>query len=270
MDQTEAVRGLYFALWAFLIYAFLGVIVEMVFCYAKQYKGVIESRCGLLYLPLSPIYGFGGVLVSVFLLPYVDNPLGLFFLAMLVCTVLEYVASFVMEKAFGAVFWDYSDRPLNLQGRVCLQYTIYWGFLGLLLIYVIDPATARLIESLPRPGAVYVLAVLIILTALSAILTLAAFHRYDQKVAYLKAQRDGRPLPRIDTALGRVIDRLVPETVMINTFPRMSHIVEYQQLTGHHRKLIVADLHLGTPSERHVRHREELAKAQAAEGIAAG
>ena len=63
----------------------------MTFCYAKQYKGVIESRCGLLYLPLSPIYGLGGVAVSVFLLPYVDNPLALFFLGMAVCTVLEYV-----------------------------------------------------------------------------------------------------------------------------------------------------------------------------------
>ena len=51
---------------------------------------------------------------------------------------LEYVASFVMEKLFGSVFWDYSEKPLNLQGRICLQYSLYWGFLGLLLIYVLD------------------------------------------------------------------------------------------------------------------------------------
>jgi len=71
--DPDAAKDLYFALWAFLIYGFYGVIVEMTFCYAKQYKGVIESRCGLLYLPLSPIYGLGGVAVSVFLLPYVDD-----------------------------------------------------------------------------------------------------------------------------------------------------------------------------------------------------
>ena len=60
--DPDATKDLYFALWAFLIYGFYGfygVLVEMTFCYAKQYKGVIESRCGLLYLPLSPIYGFG-------------------------------------------------------------------------------------------------------------------------------------------------------------------------------------------------------------------
>jgi uncharacterized membrane protein len=84
MLSDETARGLYFALWAF---------------------PDLRSRRGR-----------GGVAVSVFLLPYVGNPFALFFLAMLVCTVLEYVASFVMEKLFGTVFWDHSDRPLNLQG----------------------------------------------------------------------------------------------------------------------------------------------------------
>ena len=240
----------------------------MTYCYAKQYKGVIESRCGLLYLPLSPIYGLGGVLVSVFLLPYVDNPFALFFLGMAVCTMLEYVASFVMEKLFGSVFWDYSEKPLNLQGRICLPYSIYRGFPGLLLIYVLDPATLRLVQGWPLPAAAWVLAVLVTLTVLSSILTLLAFHRFDQKVAALKAQRDGTPALTIDTPLGRLVDRLVPDVVMINTFPRMSHIVEYMELTGERRKLIVADLHLGTPSDRHLQHRAALARAEATEGIA--
>ena len=68
--------------------------------------------------------------------------------------------------------------------------------------------------------------------------------------------------------MGLLIDRLVPDLVMINTFPRMSHIVEYMELTGERRKLIVADLHLGTPPDRHLRHRAALARAEATEGIA--
>ena len=47
-----------------------------------------------------------------------------------------------MEKVFGTVFWDYSNKPLNLHGRICLEFAIYWGFLGLLLIYVLDTTTA--------------------------------------------------------------------------------------------------------------------------------
>jgi hypothetical protein len=74
----------------------------------------------------------------------------------------------------------------------------------------------------------------------------------------------GSPLP----AAAYVLAVLVPDVVMINTFPRMSHIVEYMELTGEHRLLIVADLHLGTPSERHLQHRAALARAEATEGIA--
>ncbi len=251
MFSSDAGQFMYQALWLFLIYSFYGVIVEMIFCYAREYKGVIESRCGLLYLPLSPIYGLGGIAVSLFLEEWISNPILLFIVSLVVCTVLEYIGSFVMEKLFGTVFWDYSKKPFNLQGRICLEFAIYWGVLGLVLIYVLDPATLWAVESLPRPAFDYILIGCLILTGLSVILTLMAFKRFDQKVNYLKAQRDGTALPRIDTAWGRLIDRLVPDVVMINTFPRMSHIVEYQQLSGKQRKLVVVDLHLGTPSELH-------------------
>ena len=110
-----------------------------------------------------------------------------------------------MGKLFGSVFWDYSEKPLNLQGRICLQYSLYWGFLGLLLIYVLDPATVRLVAGRPLPAAAYVLAVLVTLTVLSSILTLLAFHRFDQKVAHLKAQRDSTPPLTIDAP--RTTDR---------------------------------------------------------------
>jgi uncharacterized membrane protein len=60
-------------------------------------------------------------------MPLVSDPFALFFLAMVACTVLEYVASFVMEKLFGTLFWDYSNKALNLRGRICLQYCLYWG-----------------------------------------------------------------------------------------------------------------------------------------------
>ncbi len=54
MYSSEIGQIVYVVLWLFLIYSFYGVILEMIFCYAREYKGVIESRCGLLYLPLSP------------------------------------------------------------------------------------------------------------------------------------------------------------------------------------------------------------------------
>ena len=243
---------LYFCLWLFLIYSFYGVIVEMIFCYAREYKGVIESRCGLLYLPLSPIYGLGGVLVSLVLLPHLANPLLIFGLSLVLCTALEYLASFVMEKAFKSVFWDYSNKPLNLHGRVCLEFAFYWGILGVFLIYILDTTTYVVVDSWARPAAEIVLTVLVAITLVSVALTLMAFQRLEQKLAVLRAQRDGNPVPDIDTSWGRLIDRIVPDAVLINTFPRMSQVLQYMTLTGKPRKLVTLDLHLGAPSPLHV------------------
>jgi hypothetical protein len=245
------------------------VIVEIIYCYSSQYKGVIESRCGLLYLPLSPVYGLGGVAVSVMLMPLVSNPFVLFFLAMAACTVLEYVASFAMETVRHGV--------LGLQQQAAQPPGTHLSA----VLHVMGAArSAAHLRCGPqhRAHGHELAAARRVLRARRAappdhrvrVLTLLAFRRFDQKVAYLKAQRDGQPLPRIDTAVGRMIDQLVPDPVMINTFPRMSHIVEYQELTGKHRRLIVADLHLGTPTERHRKHAEALARAQATEGVAQG
>ena len=76
-------------------------------------------------------------------------------------------------------------------------------------------------QGWPLPAAAYVLGVLLVLTVLSSILTLLACRRFDQLVATMKARRDGTPLPSIDSPVGRLVDRLVPDVVMIDTFPRM-------------------------------------------------
>jgi uncharacterized membrane protein len=76
----------------------LGVLVEMIFCLVQE--GVLESRVGLLYLSLRPMYGVGGVACTVLLHPFIQEPILIFLWGMVICTVVEYVASFVMEKAF--------------------------------------------------------------------------------------------------------------------------------------------------------------------------
>ncbi len=179
----------------------------------------------------------------------------IFGLSAALCTTLEYLASLVMEKAFKSVFWDYSNKPLNIHGRVCLEFAIYWGILGLFLIYILDTTTYVVVDSWARPAAEIVLTVLVAITLVSVALTLLAFRRLEQKLAVLRAQRDGKPAADIDTSWGRLLDRIVPDVVLINTFPRMSQVLEYMTLAGKPRKLIIFDLHLGTPSPRHVEWR---------------
>ncbi|MDF1478022.1 putative ABC transporter permease [Leifsonia sp. H3M29-4] len=241
-------EGVYLALWLFFIYSFAGVIVEMIYCWTIEYRGVIESRLGLLYLPFNLLYGAGGTIITLVLIDYFDDPLIVFALGLVVGTALEYVTSLVMEKAFHAVYWDYSKEFLNIQGRVCLKYAIFWGLLSLFLLYVLDVINYRIILAIPQPAGLVVLAVLVVLTLASITLTLAAYRRTEQKNTYLKAIKAGQSAVLPDSWWTRLVDRLVPDSVLINTFPRMSLIVEYQELSGHHRKLIVWNPKIGRAS----------------------
>ena len=210
---------------------------------------------GLLYLPLSPIYGIGGVALTLFLFPYIQQPILMFLVGMAVGTVLEYVASWVMEKLFGTMFWDYSDKPLNIHGRVCLEYSIYWGLLSLLVLYILEPIRARLREPvLARSGEVVVTVLSVLTVCLSG--ADAGVLRPDPSPGERAAAHGARRAGVADAESGwdRLIERLAPDPVMINTFPRMSLMTDYMDLTGQQRVWIRVRGQLGRPSEVHRKH----------------
>ncbi|SFG77493.1 Uncharacterized membrane protein [Lachnospiraceae bacterium C7] len=123
----------------FVIYSIMGWIYESIYCTIKGHKW--ENR-GFLFGPLCPIYGFGGILAS-FLFSGVYfkeiSNLEIFLYSFLGSIVLEYGTSLLLEKVFHAVWWDYSDMPLNVNGRICLPASIGFGLGGLLVIHVIFP-----------------------------------------------------------------------------------------------------------------------------------
>src|SRR3954452_25361805 len=92
---------LYLILWVFIIYSVLGVVVEVVFCLVVE--GVVESRQGLLYIPLRPIYDLGGDARALLLHHLTPEPVVVFVLGMLMYSVIEYAAMLVMEKVSGAI-----------------------------------------------------------------------------------------------------------------------------------------------------------------------
>ena len=89
--------------------------------------------------PWCPIYGFGAVFISLLLSRHAEDPLAVFGLAILICGILEYSTSYMMEKIFHARWWDYSTKRFNLNGRVCADTLLPFGLLGLLLVYAITP-----------------------------------------------------------------------------------------------------------------------------------
>lgn len=133
--------------WAFLIFilfAFIG------WCSEEIYVGVlIEHRLinrGFLHGPLCPVYGFGGVVILM-LPPFLYNTwVPLFLASMVLCTVVEYFVSWLMEKMFHARWWDYSHYKIQLNGRVCLLNSVLFGFLGLGVIRFVYPYIIKLLN----------------------------------------------------------------------------------------------------------------------------
>ena len=120
----------------FIIYAFLGWIVEMIYNYFEQKK--LVNR-GFLIGPYCPIYGVGGLIVTFFLTKYQDSIFVTFGMSIILFALLEYFTSYLMEKLFKARWWDYSDKKFNINGRICLETLIPFGILGCVAIYVVNP-----------------------------------------------------------------------------------------------------------------------------------
>lgn len=152
--------------------SFCGVIIEMIWCLVS--RGYIESRAGLVYGPFNLLYGFGAVVLTVCLYKFRNRGAWISFLGgIIVGSVVEYVCSWGQEFVFGSRSWDYSKMPFNINGRICLLYSVFWGFLGVLWIKNLYPRMAKLILKIPnRAGKIatwVLLAFFVINTAMSGI-----------------------------------------------------------------------------------------------------
>lgn len=130
----------------FIIYSFIGYVVETLFALINY--NVIESRKSFLYGPFCGIYGVGAIALILALRYFNKNNYTLFFGGCLTGSVIEYTMSFLGEIFFGARWWDYSNRFLNINGRICLLYTLFWGILSLILMRIINPQIDKFIDSI--------------------------------------------------------------------------------------------------------------------------
>lgn len=117
----------------FITYAFFGWCVETI---DKSLRARHFVHRGFLIGPYLPIYGVGGLLVTILLSKYASDPLALFLLATITCGVLEYFTSFILEKIFHICWWDYSDKPFNINGRVGLRTLVPFGLAGTAMVYI--------------------------------------------------------------------------------------------------------------------------------------
>jgi uncharacterized membrane protein len=125
----------------------MGWIYESIFCTVKT--GKWQNR-GFLYGPVCPIYGVGAASMTFIIeqvnlhgiseLPWWE----IFLIAFFGSIVLEYVTSYLLERFFHAYWWDYSDVPLNIHGRVCFPASVGFGVAGLIVVYGVAPMTVHM------------------------------------------------------------------------------------------------------------------------------
>ena len=139
--------------WYFLLYSFVGFLLEVAFAWVTG--GHPRRKC-LLVLPLCPVYGLGSCLI-LGTAGHFTHPLALFCVGAVLSTACEYIMAAFYEEILLVSFWDYSDLPLNLHGRVCLPFSLAWGFLSVPLVRWLHPAVSALM--LPPPAPVTALAV---------------------------------------------------------------------------------------------------------------
>lgn len=170
----------YFLFFNFMIYSFLGWIYESTVMSIKDRK--LTNR-GFLTGPYIPIYGLGGTTIYVVLYPVRTHGSLVFLLGMLVATVLEYAVSWLMETLFHARWWDYSEYKFSFQGRIWLLASIFWGFLSLLMMDLIQPVMNKLIGAIPRDTGEIVGYILISIFTIDLILTVISTIQMDKSVS---------------------------------------------------------------------------------------
>lgn len=137
----------YHILWFFIIYCVCGWIWESSFCSIKAKKWINR---GFLMGPYIPIYGCGALVVYLTLYPLKEDLWLVYMGGVVFPTILEFLTSWLMEKLFAATWWDYSNEKFNIQGRICLKVSLFWGFFSVIMVEILHPIVLALIDKLPR------------------------------------------------------------------------------------------------------------------------
>lgn len=216
----------------FIIYSVIGYIIETI--YGMMTKGVWESRQSFLYGPFCGIYGLGAVVMIIFLQYFNKNHNTLFIGGFIVGSVVEYVVSLIGEVIFNVKWWDYSNMPLNINGRICVFFSLFWGFLAIYLMCYAHPKIDKFLNWIKSKSSIKVSKIIILLTTIflliDCIITGYALKMFfirkayenDLNVAnreYIDSEYD--KIYNKDKELSNFIYKFFGDEKMIKTFPNL-------------------------------------------------
>ena len=171
----------------FFIYSVIGWMVESVYVSCQEEKFVNR---GFLIGPYCPIYGCGSLLMILYLEQYKDNLLTVFVLGVVICSVLEYLTSYLMEVCFKTRWWDYSEKKFNLNGRICGENAILFGIGGVIVIYLFQPMVAHILRRFSETALLIIAVCCLVIFVSDLILSLNVVSRFKQTITNLEVKKD--------------------------------------------------------------------------------
>lgn len=202
--------NIYKLIWIFVIGSILGYCVEMLWCYVRN--GHFESRKGLIYGPISPVYGIGGIVLTLLLYRFVNyNGIIIFFITAIIGGIFEYLCSWVQEKAFGSVSWDYNNKNLSIHGRTSVEYSVFWGILGVFFLRDIYPLFDKFIGDFSDKTIKILTVVFLVFLIPDIIISALAVRREVARMKGVQAKN----------ALDRFLDKKYPDEFLKKIYPNM-------------------------------------------------
>lgn len=234
-EKKKKFKILGFSIWRllayFIIYSFIGYIIETI--YGMITKGVWESRQSFLYGPFCSIYGMGAVIMILFLQYFNQNNHRLFMGGFFIGSIVEYIVSLYGEVILHVKWWDYSNMPLNINGRICVFFSLFWGILAIYLMSYVNPKIDKFIDFIKRKINIKLLktatATLIVFLFLDCLITSFAIEAFLVRKVYenniqiaTKEQIDKRYKEIYENEkLSKIIEKFFGDRKMIKTFPNL-------------------------------------------------
>ncbi len=188
----------------FFFYSAVGWLGESIYCSIGERK--LINR-GFLTGPMCPIYGTGTLVLSVCLYkPFYDKPIIVFFLGILLCDIVEYFTSYIMEKLFNARWWDYTEEFLNLHGRICLKHSIYWGLASVAFVRLVHKHVERWFSLIPDKYVYIITAVVLfvfLIDVINAVRKALDVRKLSVKIQKFTAMIEENAVQFISTVSGK-------------------------------------------------------------------
>lgn len=200
-------------LWLFVFGCLIGFVLETIWHYIKN--GVWINKQGLLYGPFKPIYGFGLMIIVIFMHRFKDKKVWQkFIIGVLIGSAFEYFGSVFQEYVFGTSTWNYSSFNLNIAGRLYLPYCLVWGVIAVVCIDFLYPFLKKQFIKVPDKIGKALTLIMSIFMSLNICLTVFATIRYSDRANNIKTT----------STVFKIIDQIYPDEYMKIKFPKLKII----------------------------------------------